>query len=103
MAVGVMDGKGVALAVGVVVAVGVAVRVAVGVALGDGVAVGVGVGGTVTGGGPDELYSYAPMEQFVAPVPGRTKPRWSRLFTVLLARIVLVTFSRLRRRGALAL
>ena len=27
------------------------------------------------------MYSYAPMEQLTLPVPGRPKPRWSRLLT----------------------
>ena len=93
--VAVMDGDGVALAVGVVVAVGVAVRVTVGVAVGDGdgVVVGVGVGVTVTGSGPDEFASKAPMEQFVAPSPGRAKPRWSRLLTGAVPVVVEQTLS----------
>ena len=34
------------------------------------------------------MYSYAPIEQLVAPRPGRTKPRWSRLFTGAAAQMV---------------
>ena len=35
----------------------------------------------VVGGACCEFASYAPIEQLVAPVPGRTNPRWSRLST----------------------
>ncbi len=77
--VGVMVGVAVGVRVGVTVRVdvivGVGVRVAVGVRVGVNVGVNVGVGV------PTELNSYAPIEQCVAPAPGRTKPRWSRPLT----------------------
>src|SRR5450756_2001297 len=40
-----------------------------------------------------EFASKAPIEQFVAPVPGRTKPRWSRLSTGAVPVVVEQTLS----------
>ena len=80
--VGVRVGVAVGVTVGVKVKVGVGVLVNVGVGVRVGVAVGVDVGVKVkVGVAATPFASKAPMQQLTAPVPGRTKPRWSRLST----------------------
>lgn len=65
--------------------VGVLLGVLVGVDVGDSVGVCVGVLVAVPPGvwvgALAERASKAPIEQLLAPTPGRVKPRWSRLFT----------------------